>query len=51
MSVEEERDWSEDLSRHMVELVMEDHVLARERPSKIAHAVYEAIKVDRLHYQ
>ena len=24
---------------------MEDHVLARERPSKIAHAVYHAIKV------
>merc|ERR1712025_865085 len=43
-SVEEEKDWSEDLSRHMVEIILEDHFLARERPSKIAHAVYEAIK-------
>ena len=48
VSVEEERDWAEDLARHMVELVMEDHVLARERPSKIAHAVYEAIKVESI---
>ena len=46
IAVEEERDWSEDLSRHMVEIVLEDHVLARQRPSKIAHAVYEAIKVE-----
>ena len=45
IAVEEERDWSEDLSRHMVEIVLEDHVLARQRPSRIAHAVYEAIKV------
>jgi hypothetical protein len=44
IAVEEERDWSEDLSRHMVEIVLEDHVLARQRPSRIAHAVYEAIK-------
>jgi len=44
IAVEEEKDWSEDLSRHMVEIILEDHVLARERPSKIAHAVYEAIK-------
>ena len=42
---EGEEDWSEDLARHLVEIVMEDHVLARERPSKIAHAVYHAIKV------
>ena len=45
IAVEEEKDWSEDLSRHMVEIVLEDHVLARQRPSRIAHAVYEAIKV------
>lgn len=44
IAVEEERDWSEDLSRHMVEIVLADHVLARQRPSRIAHAVYEAIK-------
>jgi len=43
-SVEEEKDWSEDLSRHMVEIILEDHFLARERPSKIAHAIYDAIK-------
>ena len=45
IAVEEEKDWSEDLARHLVEVVMEDHVLARERPSKIAHAVYHGIKV------
>jgi len=44
IAVEEEKDWSDDLSRHMVEIILEDHVLAREKPSKIAHAVYEAIK-------
>jgi len=44
IAVEGEEDWSEDLARHLVEIVMEDHVLARERPSKIAHAVYHAIK-------
>lgn len=44
IAVEEEKDWSEDLARHLVEVIMEDHVLARERPSKIAHAVYHAIK-------
>ena len=45
IAVEEEKDWSEDLARHLVEVIMEDHVLAREKPSKIAHAVYHAIKV------
>ena len=45
IAVEDEEDWSEDLSRHLVEVIMEDHVLARERPSKIAHAVYHGIKV------
>jgi len=44
IAVEEEEDWSEDLSRHLVEIIMEDHILARERPSKIAHAVYQTIK-------
>jgi len=44
IAVEEEKDWNEDLSRHLVEIVMEDHVLARQRPSRIAHAVYHAIK-------
>ena len=48
IAVEEEKDWSDDLSRHMVEIILEDHVLAREKPSKIAHAVYEAIKVRRI---
>lgn len=45
IAVEEEKDWSEDLSRHMIEIVLADQVLARHRPSRIAHAVYEAIKV------
>lgn len=44
IAVEEEKDWCEDLARHLVEVIMEDHVLAREKPSKIAHAVYHAIK-------
>lgn len=44
IAVEEEKDWSEDLARHLVEVIMEDHILARERPSKIAHAVYHVIK-------
>ena len=47
-SVEEEKDWSEDLSRHMVEIILEDHFLAREPPSKIAHAIYDAIKVGKI---
>ena len=50
IAVEEEKDWNEDLSRHPVEIVMEDHVLARQRPSRIAHAVYHAIKVRRMTY-
>eukprot|EP00092_Neocalanus_flemingeri_P037043 GFUD01040328.1.p1 GENE.GFUD01040328.1~~GFUD01040328.1.p1 ORF type:complete len:286 (+),score=50.66 GFUD01040328.1:416-1273(+) len=44
VAVEDEKDWSEDLSRHLVEIVIEDHLLARERPSKIAHAVFDVIK-------
>ena len=51
IAVEEEKDWSEDLSRHMVEIVLEDHVLARQRPSRIAHAVYKAIKVKCIEYE
>jgi len=44
VAVEDEKDWSEDLSRHLVEMVMEDHYLARMLPSKIAHAVFNVIK-------
>jgi len=44
VAVKDEKDWSEDLSRHLVEMVMEDHFLARMRPSKIAHAVFNVIK-------
>jgi len=35
VAVEDERDWSEDLSRHLIKLVMEDHILARVSPSLI----------------
>jgi len=44
LAIQEERDWSDDLARHMVEIILSDHVLAREKPSRIAFAVYEAIK-------
>jgi len=44
VAVEGEEDWAEDLSRHLVEMVMEDYVLARNLPSKIAHAIYKVIK-------
>lgn len=44
VAVEDEKDWPEDLSRHLVELVMEDHILARLSPSKIAHSIYKVIK-------
>ena len=45
VAVQDEKDWSEDLSRHLVELVMEDHILARLSPSRIAHSVFKVIKV------
>eukprot|EP00092_Neocalanus_flemingeri_P036048 GFUD01039248.1.p1 GENE.GFUD01039248.1~~GFUD01039248.1.p1 ORF type:complete len:400 (+),score=59.17 GFUD01039248.1:81-1280(+) len=44
VAVEDEKDWSEDLSRHLVEMVIEDHLLARMLPSRIAHAVFKVIK-------
>ena len=44
-AVEDEKDWSEDLSRHLVELVMEDHILARVSPSLIAQSVFNVLKV------
>ena len=31
-TLEEEREWSEDLARHMVEIILSDHVLARNCP-------------------
>ena len=45
VAVEDEKDWSEDLSRHLVELVMEDHKLARVSPSLIAQSVFNVLKV------
>ena len=33
------------MSTVQVEIIMQDSALARARPSSIAHAVYEAIKV------
>ena len=47
LAIQEERDWPEDLARHMLEIILSDHVMARTRPSKVAFAVYEAIKVCR----
>jgi len=44
VAVEDEKDWSEDLSRHLLELIMEDHTLARISPSRLAHSVYTVIK-------
>ena len=49
MTIQEERDWAEDLSRHLVEIILSDHVMARVSPSKVAFAVYEAIKVRGSH--
>ena len=45
VAVEDEKDWPEDLSRHLVEMVIEDHLLARLLPSKIARAVFKVVKV------
>ena len=45
VAVEDEKDWSEDLSRHLVELVMEDHILTRVSPSLIAQSVFNVLKV------
>jgi len=44
VAVEDEKEWSEDLSRHLVELVMEDHILARVSPSLIAQSVFNVLK-------
>ena len=45
VAVEDEKDWSEDLSRHLMELVMEDRILARVSPSLIAQSVFNVLKV------
>jgi len=44
VAVEDEKEWSEDLSRHLVEFILEDNLLARTSPSKIAHSVFKVIK-------
>merc|ERR1711970_972108 len=44
VAVEDEKDWSEDLSRHLVEFIMEDHILARVSPCLIAQSVFKVIK-------
>jgi len=44
VAVEDEKDWSEDLSRHLVEFIMEDHILARVSPCRIAQSVFKVIK-------
>merc|ERR1712212_477596 len=44
VAVEDEKDWSEDLSRHLVEFIMEDHILARMSPCRIAQSVFKVIK-------
>ena len=45
VAVEDEKDWSVDLSRHLVEFIMEDHILARASPCRIAQSVFKVIKV------
>jgi len=44
VAVEDEKEWPEDLSRHLVEMVMEDHLLARLHPSRIARSVFKVVK-------
>jgi len=44
VAVEDEKDWSEDLCRHLVEFIMEDHILARASPCRIAQSVFKVIK-------
>ena len=44
VAVEDEKDWSEDLSRHLVEFIMEDYILARVSPCRIAQSVFKVIK-------
>jgi len=44
VAVQDEKDWCEDLSRHLLELIMEDQKLARISPSRLAHSVYKVIK-------
>jgi len=42
--VEEERDWSWDLSRHLVEMVLQDQDFAQMRPSKVAYVIFSILK-------
>jgi len=44
VAVEDEKDWSEDLARHLVEFIMEDNILARVSPCRIAQSVFNVIK-------
>lgn len=44
VEVGEEVDWSEDLARHLVEITMQDNVLACFPPSKIASCVFTVLK-------
>jgi len=44
VAVEDEKDWSEDLSRHLVEFIMEDYILARVSPCRIAQSVFKVLK-------
>jgi len=42
--IEEESDWSWDLSRHLVEMVLQNQEFARMRPSKVAYVVFSVLK-------
>merc|ERR1712179_373914 len=44
VAVGDEKDWSEDLSRHLVEFIMEDYILARVSPCLIAQSVFKVLK-------
>ena len=43
--IEGESDWSWDLSRHLVEMVLQNQEFAQMRPSKVAYAVFSVLKV------
>jgi len=42
--IEGESDWSWDLSRHLVEMVLQNQEFAQMRPSKVAYAVFSVLK-------
>jgi len=42
--IEEESDWSWDVSRHLVEMVLQNQEFARMRPSKVAYIVFSVLK-------